>query len=53
MSMYGGGDPAAFPVADHLSRRGLNLPSYPDLAEDDVSRICGHIRAYFSRNGRP
>jgi perosamine synthetase len=53
MSMYGGGDPAAFPVADHLSRRGLNLPSYPDLTEDDVSRICGHIRAYFSRNGRP
>lgn len=37
-----------FPVADDLSRRGINLPSYPALTRDDVSFICEQIREYFA-----
>jgi perosamine synthetase len=33
-----------FPVAESLSRRGLNLPSYPQLNEQDVSSICELIK---------
>lgn len=33
-----------FPVAESLSARGLNLPSYPELSADDVSYICTVIR---------
>jgi perosamine synthetase len=39
---------SSFPVADDLSRRGINLPSYPALSRDDVAYICGHIRDYFA-----
>ena len=37
---------ASFPVAEQLSGRGMNLPSYPDLSESEVEMICGLIRAY-------
>ncbi|MBI2142409.1 DegT/DnrJ/EryC1/StrS family aminotransferase, partial [Candidatus Woesearchaeota archaeon] len=33
----------AFPVADELSARGLNLPSAPSLGKDDVERVCEAI----------
>jgi perosamine synthetase len=39
---------SSFPVAEDLSRRGLNLPSYPALTRDDVTFICGHVRNYFA-----
>jgi len=39
---------SSFPVAEDLSRRGLNLPSYPALTRDDVAIICGHVRDYFA-----
>jgi perosamine synthetase len=29
-----------FPVAEELGRKGINLPSGPTLAEDDISTIC-------------
>ena len=38
---------ASFPVADNLSARGMNLPSYPDLTDDDVAQIGAAIRTYF------
>jgi len=38
-----------FPIAESLSARGINLPSYPDLCEGDVAKICSDIRAFFSR----
>jgi perosamine synthetase len=43
MPMYAdrGGD---FPVALALSERGLNLPSYPDLSDDDVALICDRVK---------
>ncbi len=36
-----------FPVADHLSARGLNLPSFPDIVEEDIDTICRTIREFF------
>lgn len=36
-----------FPVANNLSERGMNLPSYPDLKEKDVKLICQVIKNYF------
>jgi perosamine synthetase len=39
---------SSFPVAEDLSRRGINLPSYPALTRDDISFICGEVRAYFA-----
>lgn len=32
------------PVAEDLSSRGLNLPSWPGLERSDVERVCGLIR---------
>lgn len=37
-----------FPVAESLSARGINLPSYPGLAQKDVDMIVGGIREFFA-----
>jgi len=36
-----------FPVAESLSARGINLPSYPDLTQSQVWFICDEIHRYF------
>lgn len=46
MPMYS--SPESFPVADSLGARGINLPSYPALTQDDVETICRAARSYFS-----
>lgn len=33
--------------ATYLSKRGINLPSYPGLSEDQIIYICDLIRGYF------
>ncbi|WP_252273525.1 DegT/DnrJ/EryC1/StrS family aminotransferase [Pseudomonas subflava] len=38
----------SFPVADSLGARGVNLPSYPDLTENQVSEICAEIKKFLS-----
>ncbi len=38
----------SFPIAESLSQRGINLPSYPGLTEGDISRIAGLVRDYFN-----
>lgn len=40
---------AVFPVAESLSARGINLPSYPGLSRAEVNDICGLIRQFFAR----
>jgi len=35
----------SYPIAESLSERGLNLPSYPDLREDDIKHICSIIKS--------
>ncbi len=37
-----------FPVAEDISLRGINLPSYPGLSESDVKSISQIIRDYFN-----
>ncbi|HEV7881287.1 DegT/DnrJ/EryC1/StrS family aminotransferase [Bradyrhizobium sp.] len=37
----------SFPVAESLSSRGINLPSYPGLERRDVKMICQTIRAQY------
>lgn len=36
-----------FPVSETLSSQGVNLPSYPDLTETDLSRISKVIHQFF------
>lgn len=38
----------SFPVAESLGARGVNLPSYPDLNEDQVAKVCAEIRSFFA-----
>ena len=35
------------PIAQSLSERGINLPSYPRLTTEDVSKICQVIKAFY------
>jgi perosamine synthetase len=37
------------PVAEDISWRGINLPSYPDLAENDVREICSLISSFYGK----
>ncbi len=43
MPPYQGHDAMAFPVAEELSRKGLNLPSGPGVDEGEVARIVSAI----------
>ena len=36
-----------FPIAEDISLRGINLPSFPDLSENQVDFICNKIRSCF------
>lgn len=37
------------PVAEFIGWRGINLPSYPGLSDEQVKYICNTIREYFER----
>ena len=34
----------SFPVSESLSKRGMNLPSYPELSRSDITFICSEIK---------
>lgn len=38
-----------FKNSEDIGQRGINLPSYPDLNEDDVIDISNVIRSYFNK----
>jgi len=44
MPMYNTGE--SFPVAENLGSRGLNLPSWPGLKDDEIVYICTKIKEY-------
>ena len=46
MPMYLSGT-ESFPVAENLSSRGINLPSYPGLTHENIKFIASAIRKYF------
>ena len=43
MPMYSNGQ--SLPVAEDISRRGISLPSYPGLSDEDVLRVCISLTA--------
>ena len=43
-------DHPSSPVAAKLSPHGLNLPTYHDMQDSDVDRVCRALRATFVRN---
>jgi perosamine synthetase len=38
-----------FPVAERLGASGINLPSYPQLTEDEVDEVCAAVSSFFRR----
>ncbi|ABQ61081.1 aminotransferase, DegT/DnrJ/EryC1/StrS family [Brucella ovis ATCC 25840] len=40
----------SYPVADSLSARGLNLPSFPHITDVEISFVCDLVRSYFSNH---
>ncbi len=47
MAMYSKFTTERFPVATDISYRGINLPSYPDLTNDDVNFISAKTKEFF------
>lgn len=47
MPMYIVDCESVFPVAEKISKTGINLPSYPDLVECDVKYICRIIENFY------
>jgi perosamine synthetase len=41
MPMYAAGE--CFPVAERISHRGISLPSYPQMTDDDVQRVVASL----------
>lgn len=37
------------PVAEGIGARGVNLPSWPGLTDEQVDAICSHIHGYFAK----
>ncbi len=50
MKMYQHPLNSHFPVANSISSRGLNLPSYPDLRDEEVRFIVSQILNFFIQN---
>jgi perosamine synthetase len=40
----------SFPVAEQLSSRGINLPSYPGLERREIQMICRTIRSVYDKS---
>jgi perosamine synthetase len=41
----------AYPVASDIGARGFNLPSWPDLPDEDIDRVCAAVRSWFATRG--
>jgi perosamine synthetase len=40
-------DDQEFPIAEDIASRGINMPSYPELEEKQVSYICKKVIGFF------
>ena len=38
-----------YPVAEYLAKRGITLPSFPALRNDEIEKIVGIIRNFYAR----
>lgn len=50
MGYIGGPSMADFPVAEDLSRRGILLPTYVDMTDEDVKFIAGKVVEFLRQN---
>ncbi len=41
----------AFPIAQDIAERGVSLPSYPTMSDDDVDRVVGALRRALRAQG--
>lgn len=48
MPPYEGLTDGSLPVTEELSGRGLNLPTFPSLSNEQVDFICSGVREFFS-----
>lgn len=39
------------PIAENLGWRGINLPSFPGLSDEDVLHICNLVKDFFAKDG--
>jgi perosamine synthetase len=51
MKMYAHLSDEEFPVASDISSRGINLPSYPELNNEDVTFIANLVVTFIEGNG--
>jgi perosamine synthetase len=51
MPMFAGRTNEEFPVATDISSRGINLPSYPDLRDEEVNFIANQVAKFIRENG--
>ena len=51
MPIYENGD-TVLPVCEDIGYRGINLPSWPGLEDEDIHRVCGEISKFFSTYGQ-
>ena len=43
----------SFPIAESISARAMNLPSYPALSRPEVNDVCGLIRQFYQDKDLP
>jgi perosamine synthetase len=53
MPMYRAWATDPYPVAESVGARGINMPSSPALADDDLMRVTDAIRDFFQRAPMP
>jgi len=42
----------SFPIAENISLRGINLPSWPGLSDNSIKFICNKIYEFFGKKGK-
>lgn len=50
MPVYKGENQTEFPITNNLSYRGINLPSYPELTNEDIQFIAKTILEFLKNN---
>jgi perosamine synthetase len=47
MPMYSGRY-QRIPVAEDIARRGINLPSFPSLTDNEVREVCDAVQGFYA-----
>jgi len=44
-----GYEQGAFPVSEQIATRGLSLPLFPEMTDEELIRVCEAVKAFFNR----